>query len=74
MTNKQFCEMLLTDSIKDIIRKRATESGAYDPSRDSIEFTATDDGISAIVTKADPISRVVFDFTVPDLGFRIRKE
>jgi hypothetical protein len=74
MTNKQFCEMILTDSIKSLIRNRATESGVYDPDRDSIEFSATDDGISVIVTKCDPISRVVFDFTVPDMGFSIRKE
>ena len=74
MTNKQFCEMMLTDSIKRLIENKAFESGVYDPCRDSIEFNATDDGISATVTKADPISRVVFDFTIPDMGFSIRKE
>lgn len=74
MTNKQFCEMMLTDSIKGIIRNRTIESGVYDPNKDDIEFNATDDGISVTVTKGDPISTVIFDFTIPDMGFSIRKE
>lgn len=74
MTNKQFCEMMLTDSIKSLIQNRAIESGVYDPSKDNIEFNATDGRISVTVTKSDPISAVIFDFTIPDLGFSIRKE